>query len=105
MDYGQKPGKILDVVKGKRTVDEIESSRRKLEVLQIRLGVANTFTGRFSLGAYQHILGDVQTQHVRCTVFSRPTAKPAKAAAKIDDIKSVQIGQQRPHRRPFRRAR
>ena len=70
-------------------------------MLQVGAGVGDVRVRRGGPGPRQHALGHVEAQDVRRPGLPRPPAEPAEAAAEIHDAESVQIGQQRPERRPF----
>jgi hypothetical protein len=100
----REPAEILDVMQGERAEGEIEGGVRQLQLFEIRNPVFDTAVVRRRSGAGKHVFGNVEAEHVRRSVLSRPAGEPAKPAAEVDDALAVETGHQHAERRPLRRA-
>ena len=87
-----------------RRIDEIEGADRQIEMLQVGVSVCDGVVRRHGTGARQHVLRDVDAEHLPRPRRARPAAEPAEAAAEIEHVGPREIRQHRPQRRPFRGA-
>src|SRR5437899_8926017 len=90
VDMRQELAQALDIVERKRAVDQVERSRGELEVLHIGADISNRRIGRVDPGARQHVLGNIDAANLGRSLLSRPVAKPAEAAAEVEDLAPAQ---------------
>jgi len=98
----QQPLEVGDVVQRQRAVGDIEGGGRQLQPLQILAAVGDGGVRVGGPGAGQHVLGDVEAEHLGGARLPGPAAEPAEAAAEIDHAAAGEVRHQGAQGGPFR---
>ena len=82
---GEQRRHVGQIVQRQRAIDQLAAVGGQGKRLKIFAAIADTFAAGHFAGAIQHTAGEIQPVHPRGALVAGPAAKPAVAAAKIDD--------------------
>jgi hypothetical protein len=104
VDGAKQARSILDVVKRKRAVGEVKSALRQHQPFEVGYFIRNCAVRGFGPRPGKHPFRQVEADDSQGALLARPSAEPSEAAAKIDEIEAVHLGEHGPQGGPFRRA-